>query len=336
MLQQTADVATDGTALTAVGEPSEPHTMRVSGTQPIHESIRQLARTALMESCTAEEYAVYAANAVEYGKSMPFDGKLAEEAAWLAMDNISDMGEFPDIFQISYRWILDSGASKQFCAQRDAAKFKEALRQVKEMSIHTAAGIEKLDKALMVASATLKTKQEVYLLAETPALYSMGTAVSSGFTFLWNYGFDPCLISVDEQKLFVFYVIGGVPMMVKNGIFNKLRDQSLLETLTGTTKSMDNGEAVVNIRSIKSKPIQNMVEHYRNLNRAVLKYVEESAFVASVSSSALKGCASSADKPLEPEFTLDSTKEKKGIVVRSGGRCKGVRTRIGGSERRGL
>ena len=128
---------------------------------------------------------------------------------------------FPEMFQISVKWILDSSASKHFCGKDQAAAFKEHIRTVKATRVSTAAGSVVMNQAIIAKFGELDVKQEVKILPDSPALMSMGQIVQEGYSFYWNYGHMPCLVSANSSRVFVLDTIGGLPMIVKGGIFDK-------------------------------------------------------------------------------------------------------------------
>ena len=180
----------------------------------------------------------YVANIVKYDSSLPFDRICVEHAAMLADENSNSMDDFPELFQISYKWIFDSGASRNFCGQRHAEEFKQHLKKVRPINITTASGTVVMDQALTIEVERLGTSHEVHVLPNTPALFSMGGAIERGFSFFWSNGFLPCLVSAETKKIYVFRVHGGLPMMVKGCLFDKVRDETLINIITGSEKTM--------------------------------------------------------------------------------------------------
>ena len=73
----------------------------------------------------------------------------------------------------------------------------------------------------------------IHILPDTPPLLSMGTTIESGFSFYWNNGFYPCLVSGKTKQIFLLDVSGGLPVMVQGGSFEKSRDQKIIQALTG-------------------------------------------------------------------------------------------------------
>ena len=87
---------------------------------------------------------------------------------------------------------------------------------VKEINIGTAAGIVKMNRVMDVSVPwDPKNSRPVHILPDTPPLVSMGATVESGFSFLWNCGFYPCLISGKTKQIYMFDVAGGLPIMAQ-------------------------------------------------------------------------------------------------------------------------
>ena len=143
-------------------------------------------------SSTPEELNDYALNLQRQDRSMPFNKRCILHAAMLAEETATSPNEFPELFQLSYKWIFDSGASRDFCGQIHVAQFAKHLRTVRDMKIGTAAGTVTMNKVMDIGVPWDRDCTRVmHVLPNTPPLISMGSAVESGFSFYWNSGFYP-------------------------------------------------------------------------------------------------------------------------------------------------
>ena len=216
-----------------LAEPKDSRRMVSDYNKYVHSEIRWLAASAMAMSSTPEEMAIYEENIMSYDKTIPFDRECVENAAMLAGENMTTASEFPGLFQLSYRWIFDSGASRNFCGEKHAKQFAQHLREAKAVKIGTAAGIVTMNQVMDISVPwDAGASRPVHVLPDTPPLVSMGAAVESGFSFYWNSGFYPCLVSGQTKQVFIFDVCGGLPIMAQGGAFEQIRNQQMIETLT--------------------------------------------------------------------------------------------------------
>ena len=98
---------------------------------------------------------------------------------------------FPELFELSYEWIYDSGASRHFCGQGNAKQFINLIKKVKAISVATADGICEANKGITMQIDRLGGMlADVLLLPDSPALLSAGALEEQGFS---SYGhMDTC------------------------------------------------------------------------------------------------------------------------------------------------
>ena len=90
---------------------------------------------------------------------------------------------FPELFQLSYQWIYDSGASRHFCQRKRAEQFLYLAKKIKGVMISTADGRVEANDALPMRMHRLgNLLAEVLLLPNTPGLLSAGMLEKSGFS----------------------------------------------------------------------------------------------------------------------------------------------------------
>ena len=77
-------------------------------------------------------------------------------------------------------------------------------------------------------------------MPNSPALLSAGMLEKSGFSSIWAHGYLPCLVENKIGKLIVFDICANLPLAIKGGVFDLIRDQSSLRKLRGVT--VENGE----------------------------------------------------------------------------------------------
>ena len=163
---------------------------------------------------------------------------------------------FPDLFQLSYRWIYDSGASRHFCSKRDATKFIQYARNIQAVKIGTASGSVEANQVLDVSIDRLGgLLTEVMLLPNSPSLISAGRIGKSGYTYVWAHGYLPCLINNDTGAQIVFDVSSNLPIIMKGGIFDTISDPALLSALSGVLITEDYIH-ISRVRSHQAKPGQ--------------------------------------------------------------------------------
>jgi len=96
---------------------------------------------------------------------------------------------FPELFELSYEWIYDSGASRHFCGQGNAKKFINLIKKVKAISVATADGICEANKGITMQIDRLGGMlADVLLLPDSPALLSAGALEEHGFSSHWAHG----------------------------------------------------------------------------------------------------------------------------------------------------
>ena len=76
---------------------------------------------------------------------------------------------FPELFQISYNWVFDSGASRHFCRMKKVEKWLALARKVKGIQMATVDGtIDAKEVILMSMSRLSHMLTEIVLLPDTP------------------------------------------------------------------------------------------------------------------------------------------------------------------------
>ena len=175
---------------------------------------------------------------------MKFSATIAAKAAELARiaAPVGD-SKLPELFQLSYQWIYDSGASRHFCMRKRAEKFLHLAKKIKGIMIRTADGnVEAKDVVPFRIDRLGDLLSEVLVLPNSPALLSAGMLEKSGFSSIWAHGYMPCLVENKTGKLIVFDVCANLPMVMKGGVFDLIRDQSSLKKLCGVT--VENGKMI--------------------------------------------------------------------------------------------
>ena len=149
-------------------------------------------------------------------KKLPPKGKYYEpQLAVIAAAAVKHLcpitsSAFPELFDLSYEWIYDSGASRHFCGQGSAKKFINMIKKVKAISVATADGICEANEGITMQINRLGGMlADVLLLPDSPALLSAGALEEQGFSSYWSHGYLPCLIENDTQNIIVFDVCGN-------------------------------------------------------------------------------------------------------------------------------
>lgn len=108
-----------------------------------------------------------------------------------------------DIMELDGSWVLDSGASRNAMSEKKAEPHRKQFTKIKERVFETAAG-ETTSKFGVNGLIEMfrNTAIEVYLMPDKdcPSLLSIGTLERKGYTFIWNYGYLPCLVPQMENK----------------------------------------------------------------------------------------------------------------------------------------
>lgn len=137
---------------------------------------------------------------------------------------------FPELFQLSYQWIDDSGASRHFCQRKRAEQFVHLAKKIKGVMISTADGKVMADDVVPIRMDRLgNLLAEVLLLPNTPGLLSAGMLEQSGFSSVWAHGYLPCLVENKTGNLIVFDICANLPMVIKRGVFDVIRSRSYVE-----------------------------------------------------------------------------------------------------------
>ena len=101
---------------------------------------------------------------------------------------------FPGLFQISYEWIYDSGASRRFCKSDKVSGYMHLAKKIKGVMVNTVDGKVEANKLLGMRIERLgNLVTDLMLLPDAPALLSSGALERSGFTSIWAHGYMPCL-----------------------------------------------------------------------------------------------------------------------------------------------
>ena len=116
---------------------------------------------------------------------MKFSATIAAKAAELARiaAPVGD-SKLPELFQLSYQWIYDSGASRHFCMKKRAEQFPHLAKKIKGIMIRTADGnVEAKDVVPFRIDRLGDLLSEVLVLPNSPALLSAGMLEKSGIFF---------------------------------------------------------------------------------------------------------------------------------------------------------
>lgn len=149
----------------------------------VSESIIKKTHTAITKRSGGSLNA-YLGNVMNYDKSRKFIEEYAVKAASQAKLLCKPEKDFPELFQLSYKWVYDTGASTHFCGQEAVNSFKEYLHNVRASYVSTAAGLVTMDKALKIKIERLDgLLEEILVLPNTPGLMSAGKLQPKGFSF---------------------------------------------------------------------------------------------------------------------------------------------------------
>ena len=122
---------------------------------------------------------------------------------------------FPELLQLSYRWIYDSGASRHLCSNKDAADFLRYATTITGITVATADGIVNANQVVEMRMSKLGGMlAEVMVLPDTLSLISAGPMENAGYTYIWAHGFLPCLFNNDSGHMEVFDLISHLPIML--------------------------------------------------------------------------------------------------------------------------
>ena len=117
----------------------------------------------------------------------------------------------------------------------------------------------------------------------------MGATVKSGFSFYWNNGFYPCLVSGKTNQIFILDVSGDLPIMVQGGGFEKITDQKILQALTGVHVSTVGGETTVTHKMLKQSEASVCLETCHALREYAMSLGQTTA------------CAANGDEEMDDE-----------------------------------
>ena len=93
---------------------------------------------------------------------------------------------FPELFQVSHKWIYDLGASKHFCSKDRARYFRDHMHKVTVAYVSTASDLVVMDQAL-----TIEMKRSEGLLVDVSQLATAkGVLLSLGLRILALLGFQ--------------------------------------------------------------------------------------------------------------------------------------------------
>ena len=68
---------------------------------------------------------------------------------------------------------------------------------------------------------------------DCPSLLSLGSIERKGYTVIWNYGYLPCLVAQESQKIKVLDIRANLPMLMKKGVSDLKLNKEVIEALTG-------------------------------------------------------------------------------------------------------
>jgi hypothetical protein len=135
------------------------------------------------------------------------------------------------IFDVSSKWLLDTGAAKDLVSRSKASKFPDALVDAKNITFMTANGTASQNEmrplVMRGKGATTADAVEAYVLGECPCVLSVGQRVmEQGYTFIWAAGKRPCLID-SNGKAIVADIEGHVPIRKKGSVARDVARQSV-------------------------------------------------------------------------------------------------------------
>ncbi len=108
--------------------------------------------------------------------------------------------EVSELFQVSYEWIYDSGATRHFCKGSKADAYIHLAKIIKGVMGSTADRKVRADKLLsMRIERPGNMVSSLLLLPDTPALFSAGVMERNVFTSIGAHGKLPCLVESDTN-----------------------------------------------------------------------------------------------------------------------------------------
>ena len=110
----------------------------------------------LRKVSSKEDTHAYITGIAEHDPSRLFDKRDAINAANWANEMCKHgkhckEKDFPKLFQLSYQWIYDTGASRHFTGKKRAGKFKDHLQTIRASKVTTASGTVKMDQQISVS-----------------------------------------------------------------------------------------------------------------------------------------------------------------------------------------
>ena len=165
------------------------HLTPEGGKFEINDVVKRKMFDELGKVSNTKEMQAYICNASEHDHSRLFVKSYAIEAANIATEVFGSEKDFPKLFQLSYQWIYDTGASKHFCGEERANKFAEHLQRVKASKVTTASGLVTMDQNISINIDRLGDLiQDVLVLPATPSLMSAGKLTTQAFHSIGRTG----------------------------------------------------------------------------------------------------------------------------------------------------
>ena len=132
-----------------------------------------------------------------------------------------------------------------------------------------------------------------------------GKLNDDGFSFHWSHGYLPCLVSAESRDLIVMDVFGGLPMIIKGGVFDRITDNEVLAELCGAKWLVNEGNSGIWFPVLSKTDNHEGLKLYKTMQGrpGVLNYArcETSALTAETAPYACFGNAKPADKEAEEE-----------------------------------
>lgn len=196
------------------------------------------------EASTAKSNPVDAtqvANTEEDETDAAIEGQKVKERTLFTLDREvrtdthEEKTEGINILELDRSWVLDSVASRNATSETKAEQHKKKFDKIKERVFETAVG-ETTSKFGVkgLIEKFQDTTIDIYLMPvkDCPSLLSLGSLERKGYTFMWNYGYLPCLVSQRLKVIRVLDIRSNLPMLMKRGVSELRLNEEVIEGLT--------------------------------------------------------------------------------------------------------
>ena len=188
-----------------------------------------------------------------------------------------------------------------------------------------------MDEALNVEISRLEgLMSEILILPDTPELMSAGKLQGDGFSFFWAHGYLPCLISNKTHAIIAMDVCGGLPMIIQNGVFDKVQNTETILELCGVKMMKEGNKHYACLHMIDIDEDKHGLNKYEEIKQipnflSTKKYEEMDALAAKIS----KGSPEPADEedttttPVGVTLMREQTEEIRKASERNGAGSSG-------------